>query len=223
MKYDVIYCDIPWAFKVWSEPTGSGRSAASHYPTLDLQAVKDLPVKDIASDDSVLFLWACNSMLPEALEVMNSWGFEFKTIAFTWVKTNKKTTDTVFWGMGYWTRQNSEYVLIGTRGKPKRASKGVHSVVWSHEEAGADLIIDDLPEALVRPVMRHSAKPPEIRNRIVELMGQDLRYVELFARQPAEGEPAIPDMWQLVGNEIDGLDIRDALPKLALQADLQGD
>lgn len=194
-----------------------GRSAASHYPTLDLEAIKALPVKDIAADNSVLFLWACNSMLPEALDVMNFWGFEFKTIAFTWVKTNKKTTDSLFWGMGYWTRQNSEYVLMGTRGKPKRNSKSVHSVIWEHGEDVALDPYDVLPESLVRPIMRHSAKPPEIRERIVELMGPGLRCVELFAR-PDDG---IQANWRLVGDEIDGLDIRDALPKLALEADLE--
>jgi len=212
-KYSVIYADPPWSFRVWSEDTGSGRSAASHYPTLDLEALKALPVESIAADDATLFLWGCNSMLPEALEVVKAWGFEFKTIAFTWVKTNKKATDTVFWGMGYWTRQNSEFCILATRGKPKRDSKGVHSVFWDHE-AGEDVALDPsmgMPEALVCPVMRHSAKPPEARERIEELMGPDNTFVELFAR-PSEG---IHSCWDLVGNEIDGQDIRDALLKLA--------
>jgi N6-adenosine-specific RNA methylase IME4 len=215
MKYDVILADPPWAFKCWSEPTPNGRSAASHYPTLDLEALKALPVESIAADDCTLFLWSCNSMLPEALEVIKAWGFEFKTIAFTWVKTNKKTTDTLFWGMGYWTRQNSEYCILATRGKPKRASKGVHSVVWEH---GENVELDPyLPESIVCPVMRHSAKPAAVRDRIVELMGPDKSFVELFARP----DDAIPDIWRLVGNEVDGLDVRDALPKLALEAGLQ--
>jgi len=178
------------------------RSAASHYPTLDLKSLKALPVKDIAAENSTLFLWGCNSMIPEALDVMQSWGFGFKTVAFTWVKTNKKITDTLFWGLGYWTRQNSEYVLLGTRGHPQRINKGVHQVVWQHDEEIS------LPESLVRPVMRHSAKPPEIRDRIVELMG-DVKRVELFAR-PDEFQAG----WDVLGNEVDGLDIRDSLENL---------
>ena len=198
-KYDVLYLDPPWQFKVWSRDTGEGRSAASHYPVLNLDAIKALPIGDLASDNSAIFLWGCNSMLPEVLEVIKAWGFTYKTIAFTWVKTNKKKTDSLFWGMGFWSRQNSEFCLLATRGNPSRASKGVHSVVWDQE----------FPEAVVRPVMAHSAKPPEIRDRIVELMGPDKRYLEIFARP----DPAIPPIWSLMGNEIDGLDIRDAIAK----------
>jgi N6-adenosine-specific RNA methylase IME4 len=219
-KYDVLLIDPPWSFKVYSKDTGEGRSAASHYPTLDLEALKALPVKDLTKPDSALFLWGCNSMIPEALEVMKAWGFEYKTIAFNWTKTNKKATDTVFWGMGFWSRQNSEYVMMGTRGKPKRVSKAVHQVVWQHEEQPEEqplILIGDnpLPESIVRPVMRHSAKPAEVRERIVQLMGPDLSYLELFARPDYDAFPetGIPAPWDAIGNEIDGLDIRDAIAK----------
>lgn len=81
---------------------------------------------------------------------IRSWGFEYKTCAFTWIKQNKKA-DTLFWGMGNWTRANAELCLLGVRGKPKRMDAGVHSVIMSHIE-------------------EHSKKPAETRDRIVKLM-----------------------------------------------------
>ena len=117
-KYSIIYADPPWTYRVWSKK-GLGRSAASHYNTMSLERIKALPVKEIVAKDSVLFLWVTYPNLPEGLEVMKAWGFNYKTVAFTWVKRNKKS-DTWFWGMGYWTRANPEICLLGTRGHPKR-------------------------------------------------------------------------------------------------------
>lgn len=189
MKFNIIYADPPWAYRVWSKATGSGRSAASHYPTLDLESIKALPVQAIAAPDCALFLWATSPNMREAFETIDAWGFTYKTIAFTWIKRNVKAP-TLFWGMGYWTRANPEFCLLATRGNPRRVAANVHSVIES-------------------PVLRHSAKPPETRDRILQLMG-DLPAVELFARPPV---PA--GWWVPVGNEIDGQDIRDALPLLA--------
>ena len=109
-----------------------------------------LPVEKLADDDSVLFMWVTMPFLEEAFDVMRSWGFEYKTCAFTWIKQNKKA-DTLFWGMGNWTRANAELCLLGVRGKPKRMDAGVHSVIMSHIE-------------------EHSKKPAETRDRIVKLM-----------------------------------------------------
>lgn len=107
---------------------------------------------------------------------MRSWGFEYKTCAFTWIKQNKKA-DTLFWGMGNWTRANAELCLLGVRGKPKRMDAGVHSVIMSHIE-------------------EHSKKPAETRDRIVKLMaGGGLPKIELFARQCIDG-------WDCWGNEV---------------------
>ena len=131
-------------------------------------------MESIAADDCALFLWATFPNLQQALEVITAWGFTFRTVAFVWVKQNRRS-DGLFWGMGYWTRSNAEICIIATRGRPKRASAGVHQVVISHIE-------------------EHSKKPAEIRERIVALMG-DLPRVELFARQEAPG-------WDVWGNEV---------------------
>lgn len=120
-------------------------------------------------------MWVTMPKLNECFEVIKAWGFEYKTVAFTWVKLNRKS-GTPFMGMGRWTRANAEVCLLATRGKPKRISASVHSVVMSALE-------------------RHSKKPDEVRDRIVRLMG-DLPRIELFARQRAEG-------WDAWGNEIE--------------------
>ena len=116
-KYKVIYADPPWAYKVWSKK-GAGRSAESHYPTMDIAAIKALPVGEMADKDCALFLWITFPMLREAWGVMDAWGFTFKTVAFVWIKQCRKS-DGLFTGMGYWTRANAEICLLATRGRPK--------------------------------------------------------------------------------------------------------
>ena len=111
-KYNVILADPPWSFRAWSSK-GMGRSAEQHYPTMRLEDIKALPVSDLAAGDCVLFLWATFPMLKEALEVIDTWGFTYKTVAFTWVKENRKSPG-LFWGLGYWTRANAEVCLLAT-------------------------------------------------------------------------------------------------------------
>ena len=89
-KYKVIYADPPWAYKVWSKK-GAGRSAESHYPTMDIAAIKALPVGELADKDCALFLWITFPMLREAWGVMDAWGFTFKTVAFVWIKQCRKS------------------------------------------------------------------------------------------------------------------------------------
>ena len=133
-----------------------------------------LPVADLADRDCALFLWATFPNLYEAFEVIKAWDFEYKTVAFVWVKRNKKF-EGWFTGLGHWTRANAEICLFATKGKPKRVSKGVRQ------------IIDN-------PIERHSKKPDVARERIVELMG-DVPRIELFAREKAGG-------WDVFGNEV---------------------
>lgn len=173
-KYSVIYADPPWAYRVWSQK-GKGRSAESHYPTMEKKAIQQLPVPKISAANSVLFLWVTAPCLIEGIELIHAWGFTYKTVAFTWVKQNKRS-DGIFMGMGYYTRANAEYCLLATRGKVlERNSRSVSSVVVSHVE-------------------RHSKKPNEVRHRIEELFG-DLPRIELFARDYADG-------WDCWGNEV---------------------
>lgn len=173
-KYGVILADPPWEYRVYAKKEG-GRTAESHYPTMNIEEIKALPVADIADQDCALFLWVTFPCLLEGFEVINAWGFLYKTVAFVWVKQNKKS-DSLFWGMGHWTRSNVEICILATRGKPKRVNAGVHQVILTH-------------------VQEHSRKPEEVHERIKLLMGNVAR-IELFARRKAEGF----DVW---GNEVD--------------------
>ena len=131
-KYQIIYADPPWRYHVYSKK-GMGRSAESHYPTMSVDDICALPVGDLADKNCVLFLWVTNPCLLEGISVLRAWGFTYKTIAFAWVKQNKKA-DSLFWGMGYWTRSNVEFCILATKGNPKRINAGVHQVILSHIE-----------------------------------------------------------------------------------------
>ena len=180
-KYQVIYADPPWCYHDTRkhEPGYGGIT----YQTLKTDDLCELPVKNIAEKDSILFLWATMPMLPDALKVMKAWGFKYRTCAFSWVKTNPRDGHYSCM-LGQWTMGNVELVLLGIRGKPKRICKNIKQLV-------------------VEPRTGHSRKPTEVRDRIVALMG-DVPRVELFARDCAPG-------WDCIGNEIDGKDIRDVL------------
>ena len=169
-KYSIIYADPPWRY---SAKNVQG-SAENHYPTMSIEELCALPVEELAAQDSVLFLWATFPMLPEALRLIAAWGFIYKSVAFVWLKKNKKS-DSWFYGLGFWTRGNAELCLLATRGRPRRQAANIHQFIIS-------------------PVEAHSKKPDETRDKIVSLMG-DLPRVELFARQTVPG-------WDAWGNEV---------------------
>lgn len=169
-KYQIVYADPPWHY---NDTAGAGeRGACYKYPVQSQDWIEKLPVKDITDTNCVLFLWVTMPKLNEIWGVIRSWGFTYKTAAFTWVKRNKKS-DTWFWGMGNWTRANAELCLLSVKGKPKRINAGIHSVV---DES----------------IRGHSRKPDSVRTRIVGLMG-DLPRIELFATEKAPGW----DVWGL--------------------------
>ena len=141
---------------------------------MEMEDIKALPVKELADKNCALFLWITAPMLQEAWTVMEAWGFHYKTIAFVWVKRNPQV-NTLFWGMGHWTRANAELCLLATKGEPRRLARNIHQVIIS-------------------PVEEHSKKPAEVRRRIEALMG-DVPKVELFARQYTPG-------WDVWGNEV---------------------
>jgi N6-adenosine-specific RNA methylase IME4 len=171
VRYGVIYADPPWRY---DRKVGKGL-AEDHYPTMSIAEICALDVSGLADKDCALFLWATFPQLEEALRVINAWGFKYKTVAFVWLKTNRRA-HTWFYGMGFWTRSNAEVCLFATRGKPKRENKGIHQLI-------------------VSPVREHSKKPDEAREKIVALMGNIPR-IELFAREETEG-------WDVWGNEVE--------------------
>lgn len=203
MRFPVIIADPPVPFEVWGKRPGGTdtRSAEAHYSTMTWADLNGLApfIQDVAADDCCLFLWMCQPLLIETLDMARAWGFEYKTKAFAWCKTYVGSAG-FFVGMGYWTRANTEDVLLFTRGNPRRASKGVYQLLATLETEPYEV------PAVVAPMTRHSEKPEEVQDRIERLVTGP--YLELFARRQRPG-------WTCLGNEIDGLDIRDALTRLA--------
>ena len=95
---------------------------------MSIEDICKLPVEKIADKDCVLFMWMTFPTLVEGLKVLENWGFKYKTVAFVWIKQNKKTPS-LFWGLGFWTRANAEICILATKGKPKRISAKVHQVI----------------------------------------------------------------------------------------------
>jgi N6-adenosine-specific RNA methylase IME4 len=159
-KYGVIYADPEWSFAVWSQETGMDRAAANHYPTSTTDDIHDRPVAKIAADDCVLFLWATVPMLLDALQVMEDWGFQYKSHVI-WNKDRL--------GTGYWFRNKHELLLVATRGKIPAPAPGTQ---W--------------PSVIDAPVGRHSEKP-EIFCKMIEAYYPTLPKIELNARRSRPG------------------------------------
>lgn len=170
--FSIIYADPPWAYR---DKCDAGKRGASHkYQTMNVADIGKLDVAAHAARDCALFCWATMPTLPDAFTLIKAWGFEYKTVSFTWVKRTKNEKDA--FGMGNWTRANAELLLIATRGRPKRINAGIRQVQYAQ-------------------IGRHSEKPDLFRGLIVELMGA-LPRVELFAREKRHG-------WAAWGNEIE--------------------
>ena len=177
-NYQIIYADPPWEYRQSGSKTNGRGMAKQHYRTMRTEDICALPIRNIATDNAIIFMWATFPNITETIKVMESWGFIYKTAAFVWIKHNKKS-DSFFWGMGAYTRANAEVCLLGisknTKAKNIVKSHAVHQIVQSRIE-------------------QHSKKPDIVRDRILDLVG-DLPRIELFARQETEG-------WDCWGNEV---------------------
>lgn len=192
----ILYADAPWSY---NDKAHSGKRGVGYkYTPMTIDDIMALKVADIMADDAVAFTWVTPPLLKEGIATLEAWGFDYKTIGFVWVKKNRAQGDGDFMGMGNWVRANAELCLLGVRGSPKRVSASVHQVVrWMEEND---------PICIQRRIQEHSAKPPVVRDRIVQLMGSELKRTELFARDVCEG-------WHQYGHGIQGdtFDIRDYL------------
>lgn len=175
-SYSIIYADPPWAYLWGTGKNGGNFAPEKHYSTMSTDEICALDVKSLREKNCVLAMWSTSPCIPDALKVMEAWGFKYKTVLFTWVKQNPKAL-TVVCGAGSYTRSACEYVLLGMRGHIKRISTDVISQV------------------VFAPRTGHSRKPPVIREHLVSLFG-DLPRIELFARSQTQG-------WDVFGNEVE--------------------
>lgn len=178
--FGAILADPPWSYWRYDGTNAApGRPQNIAYQSLTNDEIGDLPVSQLASKNSVLFCWVTWPKLKECLDVIESWGFEYKSCAFDWMKADN-TQPNFFQeevpaqvGMGYWTRANTEACLLATRGKPKRLNA-------------------DVRQGIIAPRREHSRKPDGIHERIERLVAGP--YLELFARQSRPN-------WTTWGNE----------------------
>jgi len=179
-KYRIIYADPPWEFGdgIRSSKMRNNKNL-KYQPQYKMQSTEyicSLPVEDISLPNSVLFIWTTDAHLPSALEVINAWGFQYKTIGFIW---NKKTsTGKQVCYFGQWTCKGSEICLLAIKGR-------IHTFLEDHT-------VRQLVEAERRA---HSQKPDEVRKRIEKMFGNSGPRIELFARERFEG-------WDAWGDEV---------------------
>jgi len=180
--YGAILADPPWHFQTWAGARKSGagiacRASRPAYNTMVDDDIMALPVAELAAPDCVLFMWTCWPVLRRSFAILDAWGFEYKTCAFSWMKGDpyRLWADelTPRMGLGYWTRANTEPCLLATRGKPKR-------------------IATDIRQGIIDKPREHSRKPDCVHGRIEKLVGGP--YLELFARAPRKG-------WDVWGNQ----------------------
>lgn len=188
-RYNIIYADPAWKYR--DKRLGRG-GAENHYSTLSIKEIMALGgmVEKMSHDDCALLIWGCWPLLPDMNKVIDAWGFDYKTCAFIWCKTRKLAEcdqammfadealdlgDDSFVGCGNYTRSNTEFCLLATKGRMEVKNRDVKQIIY-------------------HPIMRHSEKPAETRDRIVRLFGE-LPRIELFARTRVPG-------WDAWGNEV---------------------
>jgi len=180
-KYNIILADPPWSYSdkrdnpTKNNPNGAG-GATKYYNCMKIEDLKKLNVNELADENCMMFMWATFPKLDSALELMKAWGFKYRTVAFVWVKMKNNMSEPRGDGIGFYTNNNAEIVLLGRKGKYWREEKNVRQII-------------------LEPKSKHSKKPDEIKERIVRLMGNIPR-IELFSRDKTEG-------WDVWGNEVD--------------------
>ena len=191
-QYAIIYADPPWDYKGQLQHAGEGSQdtggAVNHYPTVVLDDLKKLNVTSICARDCLLFMWATNPHLDQAIELGKAWGFAWATVAFVWDKVRVNP--------GFYTMSQCELCLVFKRGKipAPRGARNVRQLVTSKRGS-------------------HSQKPDEVRLRI-EKMFPTLRKIELFARERNELQ-LVDDQWAKWGFEAHGARTLGDTTKLA--------
>jgi site-specific DNA-methyltransferase (adenine-specific) len=173
-KYDVIYADPPWSYyndmSVDVNCTTVKGMRRPPYSVLSSKDIANIPISNIAKDDCILFIWTTDYHLDKCIKVIESWGFKYKTIGFVWAKKNKQGKQVSFMG-AYTKKSGCEICLLATKGKH------AHKMVKNHK----------VSSFIEYPRAEHSKKPDIIRDSIIELLGEEPKKIELFARNNFDG------------------------------------
>lgn len=177
-KYNVIYADPAWQYgsKHYQDGQREFKKLESFYSTMSIPQIKALPIKQIANTNCACFMWVTDSHLKEGIEVLESWGFKYKTIAFVWLK--KTSTGKNVLNFAPHTLKSTEICLLGIKGSMGKIKKS-----------------NSVRQLIEAERTTHSKKPQDARDRIIELYG-DVPKIELFARQETAG-------WDVWGNEVE--------------------
>lgn len=184
-KYKIIYADPPWPYSKYRNlaKNNNDKIRVTPYKAMTLEDIKQMPISQITEKDCVLLMWVTFPCLEMGLKVIKAWGFTFKTVAFNWMKKNKKGIG-FFMGFGHYTRSNGEICLLATKGK------------------GLKVLKKNMSQVVVTPLTQHSQKPTIVRKKIVDLFGDEDR-IELFARKQAAGWDAWGDDLELNGGSLE--------------------
>lgn len=120
-KFNIIYADPPWKYRSRNIHSKFGGGAAAHYNLMTMEEIKNLPINELADENCALFLWVTFPLLDEQIKMFKEWGFSYKTLGFSWIKTNKNDKKPCF-GVGYYTKSNCEVCLLGVKGQMKPVS-----------------------------------------------------------------------------------------------------
>ena len=176
-KYKTIYADPPWQFSNRTGKMAPEHKRLNRYSTMKLTDIKRLPIANAADEKCHLYLWVPNALLPDGLEVMKAWGFEYKT-NIIWEKVRKDGMPDGR-GVGFYFRNVTEMLLFGVKGDKNRTLQAGRSQV-----------------NIVRSIKReHSRKPDEVITLIENCSPGP--YLELFARGSREN-------WDMWGNQASG-------------------
>jgi len=174
--YDLILADNPWHFKTYGKTKAN--TPQSHYSTMTIQEMRDMPVKQMTAKNCVLFFWVVDWLSPSVSEsIVNAWGFTYRTKAWTWIKSTKSGMG-FHVGRGYYTQSNPEDCWLCVKGSMPVSDRGVLSIIYS-------------------PIQEHSRKPDAQYSMINKLYPNAANKLELFARRRQSG-------WDAFGNQVEG-------------------
>lgn len=201
--YGLILADPPWRFKTYAPPKldQGSRAAERHYPTMSIEDIMAMDIRSIAGRNCYLMLWCSWPFLLQGLAVMKAWGFTYSSDFKVWMKLKESFSPTrtfisteatysdLHWGPGYTTRKNTEFILLGRRGSPKRLVRNEH-------------------EVMISPVREHSRKPDETIAACERYASGP--YLELFARTERPN-------WDAYGDQVEKF-VTPAPPPLPMLA-----